>query len=225
MPEVLDHGSRSRPLVALTFDSNLTSYMERELDSHRVASFDDVAAIDELIGMRVPATFFLSGLWIQRYPGETARLARVPFFELGSHSFAHLAFTPHCYRLGTLAPSQMAADIERSERVLRRLDPSASNLFRFPGGCYDEHGLEAARTAHVQVVQYDVVGGDAFGHSVRRIIDGTLRRVRNGSIVVLHITGGNTAPLTAQALPRIVEQLRARGFSLVTVSQLIAAAG
>jgi peptidoglycan/xylan/chitin deacetylase (PgdA/CDA1 family) len=222
LPTVLFHGSRSQPAVALTFDSNLTTYMERELDTGRVRSFDDTAAIDELIRMKVPATFFLSGLWMQRYPDETRRLAGVPFFELGSHSYAHLGFTPHCYDLGTLPLRAMAPDIERSERVLRQLDPEASRLFRFPGGCYDRQALAAARAANVQVVQYDDVGGDAFGHSVSRIVNQTLQRARNGSIVVLHITGGNTAPLTAQALPSIIRGLRSRGFAFVTVSQLAA---
>jgi peptidoglycan/xylan/chitin deacetylase (PgdA/CDA1 family) len=116
----------------------------------------------------------------------------------------------------------MVADIEQSERLLHALDPGAGKLFRFPGGCYNSQALSAARTAHVRVVQYDVTSGDAFGHSVRGIVAHTLSTVRGGSIVVLHITGGNTAPLTPYALPDIVNGLRSRGFTLVTVSQLLA---
>jgi hypothetical protein len=221
-PLVLRHGPRDRRLVALTFDSNMTAYMERELDQHRVASFDDRTAIDELIRLHVPATFFLSGLWMERYPAETRRLGQVPFFELGSHGYSHRAFTRRCFGLGALRRDAMAPDIERSERVLHSLDHNATRLFRFPGGCFDSSGLAAASAANVRVVQYDVASGDAFGRSVPAIIQNTLRSVRNGSIVVLHITGGNTAPLTPYALPRIVEGLRTRGFTLVTVSRLLA---
>lgn len=196
--------------------------MERELDQHRVSSFDDAAAIDELIRLRVAATFFLSGLWMERYPAETRRLASVPFFELGSHGYSHRAFTRRCFGLGVLQRDQMAADIERSEQLLHRLDGRATRLFRFPGGCFDTSGLAAAAAAHVRVVQYDVASGDAFGRSTRAIVEHTLRGVRNGSIVVLHITGGNTAPLTPLALPSIVQGLRSRGYSLVTVGRLIA---
>lgn len=219
---VLTHGRRDRRLVALTFDSNMTTFMERELDLHRVASFDDTAAIEQLIRLRVPSTFFLSGLWMERYPAETTRLASVPFFELGSHAYSHRAFTRRCFGLGALPPDQMAPDIERSEQLLHRLDPHATSLFRFPGGCFDRSGLAAAAASHVQVVQYDVASGDAFGRSVQAIVDHTLSSVRNGSIVVMHITGGNTAPLTPYALPAIVQGLRSRGFTLVTVSRLIA---
>jgi len=50
-----------------------------------------------------------------------------------------------------------------------------------------------------------------------------LGTVRNGSIVVMHITDGDTAPLTAKALPAVVEGLRARGYELVWVSTLLSA--
>ena len=48
-------------------------------------------------------------------------------------------------------------------------------------------------------------------------------QARNGSIIVMHLTGGNTAPLTALALPAVVDGLRTRGFQLVKVSTLLAA--
>src|SRR5207248_3935355 len=60
---VVDHGDRSRPFVALTFDSNLTTAMIGELRNHAVASFDNTAVLDELDEHNVPATFFLSGKW------------------------------------------------------------------------------------------------------------------------------------------------------------------
>ena len=216
-------GSRRLPLVALTFDSNLTAHMQHELDRRVVRSFDNTAVVDELMAMRVPATFFLSGLWVQRYPAEVRRLARVSFFELGSHSYAHVGFAPHCYRLGLLPAARMFDDISRSEQVLHQLDPTATRLFRFPGGCYNRDALRAAALAHVQVIQYDVASGDAFGTSVRHIVQHTVATTRNGSIIVMHVTGGNMAPLTAAALPAVIAGLRARGFRFVTVTQLLRA--
>jgi peptidoglycan/xylan/chitin deacetylase (PgdA/CDA1 family) len=221
--DIVSHGRRDVSTVALTFDSNMTVAMARELDRHQVASFDNRAVIDELDRLQVPATFFLAGLWVERYPEETRRIAADPLFELGSHSYAHRAFAPNCYRLGQpLAVTEMAGDIERSETLLRGFTPRLTPFFRFPGGCYTENALRAARAAGVTVIQYDVASGDAFGHSVSAIVDTVLAGVHNGSIVVMHITGGNTAPLTDRALPPIVAGLRARGFVLVRVSDLLA---
>jgi peptidoglycan/xylan/chitin deacetylase (PgdA/CDA1 family) len=215
-------GRRDLPLVALTFDSNLTDYMIGELDRHKVASFDNIAVIDELDRLRVPATFFLAGRWMERYPDTTRRLAADPLFELGTHSYAHRAFTPSCHRLGTLAPDRMAADVSHAEAVLRRFTDHPTSLFRFPGGCYDQNALAAIATVGVTVIQYDVASGDAFASSVQAIVDEVLRQARNGSIIVMHITGGNTAPLTNKAVPKVVVGLRARGFTLVPVSDLLA---
>ena len=72
------------------------------------------------------------------------------------------------------------------------------------------------------VVQYDVASGDAFGTSVKAIVANVLEHTQNGSIVVMHLTGGNTAPLTAEALPGVVNGLRGRGFRLVKLSELLA---
>jgi len=218
---VVTNGSRDRRAVALTFDSNMTDRMLAELDQGRVASFDNRAVIEKLDSLRVPATFFLSGKWMERYADETRRLASDPLFELGTHSYAHRAFHLPCYRLSALPVTEMLADVQHVEQLLATFTDHPTPYFRFPGGCYDQTALEAIAPARVTVVQYDVVSGDAFGTSITAIVDHVLADTRNGSIVVMHVTGGNTAPLTAEALPPIVAGLRARGFDLVKISQLL----
>ncbi len=222
IPAVIEHGSRDRPEVALTFDSNLTDAMIHELDTGKVASFANLDAIALLEREHVDASFFLSGKWIERYPDVTRRLAANPHFELGSHSYAHRAFKLPCYGLGGLPVTEMAADVERSEQVLRHFTERPVPYFRFPGGCYNDTALRAVAPTGVIVIQYDVASGDAFGTSVPAIVREVLTHTRNGSIVVLHITDGNTAPLTAQALPEIISGLRARGFRLLKLSELLA---
>lgn len=197
--------------------------MLRELDAGTVKSFDNSRAIDELVMLRVPATFFLTGLWMLRYPEETRRLAADPRFEIGTHSYEHRAFAPRCYGLGTLAPDAMAPDVERAQRVLHRFDANPSELFRFPGGCFDQKAINAVSRAGVEIVQYDVAGGDAFSTSTAHIIRTTLAAARPGAIIVLHVNGGNTAPATAYALPAIVNGLRRAGYTLETVSDLLRA--
>ena len=214
VPPVYFNGPRDQPLVALTFDSNLTDAMIQELDSGQVASFANVAVIDELDQLQVPATIFLAGKWIERYPDLTRRLAADPLFELGSHSYAHRAFHMPCYGLGGLATADMAADVARSEALLRQFTNQPTPYFRFPGGCFDDTALRAIAPTGVTVIQYDLASGDAFGTSVSAIVTNVLTNARPGSIIVMHITGGNTAPLTAYALPAIVAGLRQRGFGL-----------
>ena len=223
LPSVISHGPRDRARVALTFDSNMTDGMLARLNRHQVPSYDNREVIDELEGLGVPATMFLAGKWIERYPDETRRLAASPLFELASHSYAHRAFHTPCYGLPAIGQAGMAADVERSERLLAQFTDHPTRYFRFPGGCYDGRALQAIASAGVVVIQFDVASGDAFGHSVPAIVSHVLGSVRNGSIVVMHITDGDTAPLTAKALPPVVEGLRARGYELVWVSTLLSA--
>jgi peptidoglycan/xylan/chitin deacetylase (PgdA/CDA1 family) len=218
---VVTNGPRDRRQIALTFDSNLTDGMIQELDQHRVASFANVAVIDELDQLQVPATLFLAGKWIERYPDLTRRLATDPLFELGSHSYEHRAYHVPCYGLGGLPVAQMAADVGRSEELLRQFTDRPTPYFRFPGGCYDDAALRATAGTGITVIQYDLASGDAFGTSVRTIVSNVVNNAQNGSIVVMHITGGNTAPLTAVALPYVVNGLRQKGFTLVRISDLL----
>ncbi|MFN8103439.1 MAG: polysaccharide deacetylase family protein [Acidimicrobiia bacterium] len=221
----IDSGPRDVPKVAVTFDSNMTDAMLAELDSGQVKSFSNDAVYDEIDALGLPTTIFLAGKWIERYPDQTRRLAADPLVELGSHSYAHRAYKMPCYKLGGLAASEMAADVERSEELLRRFTDDPTPYFRFPGLCWDADAMAAIAPTGVVVIGGDVASGDAFGTSVDAIVRQTLSRTRNGSIVVMHITGGNTAPLTAEALPRVVAGLRAKGFELVKLSDLLGPGG
>ncbi len=218
---VVFHGRSGRHRIALTFDSNMTTAMLHRLDTGEVASYANDQVIDELEARHVPATFFLSGLWVQRYPELTRRIAADPRFELASHSYAHEGFTAHCYGLAPIAPADMAADVERSFSVLAPFGGNQTRYFRFPGGCYDRDALAAIAPAHAVVVQYDIVGGDAFSHDTATIVDSVLGHAHDGAIVVMHITKAN-APNTAEALPQVIDGLQARGYHLVTLSQLLA---
>ena len=219
-PEVLTHGPAGHRRIALTFDSNMTDAMLARLASGQVDSYANDAVLDELEASRTPATFFLSGKWIERYPELSRRIAADPDAELASHSYAHLGFTDHCYGLGVLPREQMAADVEHSFAVLATLGGHQTRFFRFPGGCYDPAAVRAVAPTGATLVQYDVVGDDAFTTQTATIERSVLSQAHDGAIVVLHITKAN-APRTADALPAVVAGLRARGYDLVTLSTLL----
>ena len=220
VPAVVAHGPAGRHRIALTFDSNMTDAMLHRLDTGQVDTYANTAVVDELEARHVPATFFLSGKWVERYPGLTRQIAADPDFELASHSYAHLGFTAHCYTLGTLPPADMAADVEHSFDVLAPFGGHQTRYFRFPGGCYDAAALRAVAPAHATVIQYDDVGDDPFNDDTASITRHVLAQAHDGGIVVLHITKAN-APKTADALPGVIAGLQARGYRLVTLSDLL----
>lgn len=69
-------------------------------------------------------------------------------------------------------------------------------------------------------VQWDVVSGDAFATDADAVAEQVLAGVKPGSLVVMHCTR-SAAPVTEQAVRRIVPELRKRGYRLVKVSELM----
>lgn len=217
----ITHGPRTRPLVALSFDADMTPGMQAELKSGRVKSFNNLAVLHFLEKNRIPATFFLTGAWAQVYPETAREIAANPLFEIGNHSQDHLAFQTPCYGLPTAAESQQAAQITEAQKNIAAITGKTPRYFRFPGGCAGPRQWALVRSLGLQTVHWDVVGGDAGQKDPAVIVRTVLGGVKNGSIVVLHSSGGH-APATALALPAIVKGLRARGFQFVTVGALLA---
>ncbi|CUM37825.1 polysaccharide deacetylase [Streptomyces venezuelae] len=206
-------------VVALTFDADMTADQgPRAAGGER---FDNPQLIATLRRLEVDATVFMTGRWAEEYPDQARSIGGDPRFEIANHSYSHYAFASPCYGLPTVAGPDMAADVQRAFDAFR--DAGAVNVvpyFRFPGGCYDDAALRALGPAGVTAVQWDVVSGDAFAKDADAVAEQVLDGVKPGSLVVMHCTR-SAAPVTEQAIRRIVPELRARGYRFVKVSELM----
>jgi peptidoglycan/xylan/chitin deacetylase (PgdA/CDA1 family) len=221
VPPVVDHGPRTGNRVALTFDTNMTDAMLRNLDTGKVTSYANVGIIDLLERRGIPATIFLAAKWVQRYPQLTARIAADPRFELANHSFMHEGFTAHCYGLGQLPPDQMAADVQKAFDVIAPYGGHQTRYFRFPGLCHDDAAVAALAPLGITVVDGDVVSGDPFARAYEPIVRAVLTKVQPGSVVILHLTEDN-ARFTLAALPYILDGLAQRGLVPALLSEVLA---
>lgn len=217
-------GDRNQPVIALTFTSNLTEFMQKQaVDENK--SFNNTAVLDVLDRSKVPATFFLSGLWAEHYKKTAAGIAANPRYEVANHSYRNESYVPGCYTLPDLPEDQRVSDIKNAASVIAKLKPvHPTNFYSFPGGCYDDAALGAAEAAGVQVVQSDVIAGDAGQPNADAIVRKVLKETRNGSIVTFN-TAEDNAPQTAVALKTIVKDLCATKFKCVRLSELLALGG
>ncbi|WP_377511453.1 polysaccharide deacetylase family protein [Micromonospora vulcania] len=220
---MVDHGPRVGDRVALTFDADMTDGMLNNLRTGRVKSYANLRILDRLEREQVPATFFLTGKWVQRYPDLTRRIAGNPRFELANHTYGHLAFTGDCYDLPRVAAGGMTEDVARTFRVIEPYGGRQTRYFRFPGLCHDEAALDALAPLGVTVVDGDVVSGDPFATAWKPIVRAVLEHVRPGSVVIMHVTEANAA-MTDEALPYILAGLRERGLVPAPLSEVLAAA-
>jgi peptidoglycan/xylan/chitin deacetylase (PgdA/CDA1 family) len=221
LPQSFDHAATSRKIVAMTFDADMTPGMLRELKSRRVASWYNEKVIDALRQQQVPATLFLTGLWIETYSAATTELSTDPLFELANHSYSHGAFHSPCYQLFPIPEANQAAEVQKTDDLLKKYAASYKKYFRFPGLCSDAAALKKVEDQGYTVIGGDVDGADAFVKSPKWVVSDVVANVRPGSIVVLHMHGGPNASATAAALPDIIKKLRAEGYSFVKVSDLL----
>ncbi|MER8043696.1 polysaccharide deacetylase family protein [Streptomyces sp. NPDC094032] len=206
-------------VVALTFDADMTA--DQGPRAARGEHFDNPQLIATLRRLKVDATVFMTGRWAEQYPDQARSIGNDPRFEIANHSYSHYAFATPCYGLPTVAAADMAADVKRAFDAFR--DAGATHVvpyFRFPGGCYDDEALRALAPLGVTAVQWDVVSGDAFAKDPDAVADQVLEGVKPGSLVVMHCTR-SAAPVTEQAIRRIVPELRAKGYRFVKVSELM----
>lgn len=221
-PEVIEHGSRIKHEIALTFDADMTQGMLLLLKSGKVKSWYNSEIKKILDSEHVKATIFLGGLWSQTYPREAYDLAHDPLIEIGNHSFGHPAFTQSCYRLPIIDNSSDRDEVQSAQEAIRKTTGITPKYFRFPGGCYDQYDLETIAKLGLTIIHWDIAPGDGFNLNPDSIINNVLSKVQNGSIVVFHIHDGSFAPKTHVALKKIIPQLKRQGFKFVTISELLA---
>jgi len=189
--------------VALTFDACATK--------NKGYGFDR-GIYETLRREKVPATFFTSGRWVEMHPDVMAELATNPLVEFGNHSYDH----PHMARLSA---ARIDAELDQTEAALARFG-KRSVAFRPPYGEFSAHLIDVVHAHGMQAVLWDVVSGDpSKATTTSGIIDVVKRETRGGSIIIFHINGRGWK--TAEALPTVLRDLRARGFQLVSLSSLL----
>lgn len=220
LPRVVNNGPRAGKKVALTFDADMTTAMKAQLASGTVRSYANLPIIDLLEREHVPATFFLTGMWVEQYPDLTDRLAANPAFELANHSYGHQGFTPNCYSLGRVPSNLQTEDVAKTFRIIEKHGGRQTRYFRFPGLCHDGASLSALAPLGLTVVDGDVVSGDPFATAYQPIVRAVLSTVRSGSVVIMHVTEAN-AQYTDEALPLILAGLKEKGLVPAPLSEVL----
>ena len=187
---------RDQKMVSLTFDAAW-------------GNEDTQTLIDILQAHGVTATFFAVGDWAERYPESVKALAEAGN-EVMNHSSDHAHFS-------SLSSQQIAENIRSCNEKIAALTGTEPTLFRCPYGEYDDHVIQGVEALGMTAVQWDVDSLDWKGISAQEIRQRVLKNVRSGSIILFH----NAAIHTPEALPGILDALRAEGYTVVPVSQLL----
>jgi len=170
--------------------------------------------LDAFATRDVRATMFIQGRWARAYP-QLARRIAADGHLVGCHSHFHA-------RMPMLSRRGFASDVRSATRALidtTGVDPRP--WFRCPFGALDRGTvvIEQLTALGYRNVGWNVDSRDWASRGAasvtRRVVDGVAGH-GDGAIVLMH---GWPAP-NAAALPRIMDELRDRGATFVTVDKL-----
>jgi peptidoglycan/xylan/chitin deacetylase (PgdA/CDA1 family) len=163
----------------------------------------------------VPATFFLVGARAARAPG-VVRAVAAGGHEIGNHSWSHRS-------LWLCGPWRTEDEVARAHDLLADLSGRAPRCFRPPWGMVNAALPGALRRAGERCVFWSIQPEGLRPQSPRSQAASVLGRAHPGAIVNLHDAEGVAgAPARLiEALPAMIDGLRAAGYDLVTVTDLL----
>lgn len=163
---------------------------------------------------QVPATFFLTGHFVETYPLLARAIGRR--YPVANHTVDHLDLR----RLST--PSASREISQARAMILHTTGRDPRPLFRFPYGARDARTLGIVHRLGYASVRWTV---DTWGWMglVAQTVAGAARRVLDrlvpGEIVLMHLgSARDRSTIDSHALPKIIRAVRARGYRFVTLN-------
>lgn len=176
-----------------------------------------VSMLDTLREKDVRTSFFVLGWWAERQPEILKRIAD-DGHEVASHG--HSVFD-----LTSVSDAAVREDLERADAAISAVTGKSTRpLWSASAGYRDARVHRIAASLGYRPIYLTVDSLDwTYEATADSVYNRVMERTVNGAIVVLHFDSPTTVHSTAGALPRLIDDLRARGFSLVTVTELLTA--
>lgn len=172
---------------------------------------DDTHTLIEILKeYDVPATFFVVGAWVDKYPESVKELADAGH-RVQNHSNTH----PYMTQISAV---QMTDELTSCNDKIKAITGTAPTLFRPPYGDYDNTVIETVEGLGMYPIQWSVDSLDWKENATAdSIYNRVTSKVTNGSIVLFH----NDADHTPEALPNILKVLKNEGYEFVFIDDLI----
>nr|WP_255635518.1 polysaccharide deacetylase family protein [Azospirillum sp. 412522] len=216
MADIEQHSRRKGRLRSVMPDSRydvMPATLKRENWNLCALTFDDGPhrtvtrqVLDILNQEGVRATYFPVGRIAERQ-GELIHDFVAGGHEIGNHSLTHSD-------LRKMDAAGARYEIAETNRILRSFGANPV-LFRPPYGRYSEELLNIAREEHMGSVLWSIDTRDWQVRNADKIVSQIKLGGLPGNVFLMH----STYPSTAQALPRVIAELRAKGCEFVTLSE------
>ncbi len=161
------------------------------------------AMLSVLAENQIKMTFFIGGTWAKEHPDLLKEIAAAGH-EIGNHSYSH----PH---LTKISSEKNREQIEKAQQIIYEITGIKTELYAPPYGEYDKRVLAVAEELDYDTILWTVDTIDWQRPSAETIRQRVMKKVSNGAIILMH----PTKP-TAEVLPQLVQELRAKGYTNTT---------
>ncbi|MFC4102171.1 polysaccharide deacetylase family protein [Paenibacillus xanthanilyticus] len=189
-------------LIALTFDDG---------PDHRYTP----EILEILKASSVKATFFLVGTQLKKYP-DTVKQIAADGHGVGNHTYHHA-------NLAKLNENEIKQEIKTTDALFQEAVGYVPRLVRAPYGSVSDVLQTVVRDNKRELVGWTVDTMDWNGATVAAMRVNVNKNARPGGIVLMHSFGSKHLRNTVKLLPLIINDLRAKGYTFVTVDELLAA--
>jgi peptidoglycan/xylan/chitin deacetylase (PgdA/CDA1 family) len=190
-----------------------------DVTAKRVAlTFDDgpdpMATLDLLEVLKrheVKAAFFPIGTKVRDYPKRIKQIDQEGHI-VGNHSFRHVWWT------NFLISGALDREVKMAQEAIETAIGKVPAYFRPPMGLTNPHLRGKLKKHGLFVVGWDVRPFDTRT-SAEKVIRNVLKRIRNGSILLLHDKGRAPTDL-ARLIDKLVTEIKARGYTFIGLGEL-----
>jgi peptidoglycan/xylan/chitin deacetylase (PgdA/CDA1 family) len=173
--------------------------------------------LDTLRDKQLHATFFVMGWWAERHP-DVLRLIADDGHEIASHGHS-------IFDLTQASDAQVRADLENADSAISAVTGRTTRPLWSPSAGYRDARVRAiAADLGYRPILWTVDSGDwTTDATPESVFSHIINGAANGAIIVLHFDSPHTLTSTAQVLPAAIDTLRAEGYQLMTITQLLTA--
>jgi peptidoglycan/xylan/chitin deacetylase (PgdA/CDA1 family) len=199
-------GNSTRQMVALTFDAGSDAGYTSQI-------------LQTLADAGIKASFSLTGEWAEAHP-DLVRAIAAGGHPIMNHSYDHPSFTGLSTGKGPLSTEQRIDELDRADLAIRSITGKTTKpYFRPPYADFDGSVLcdiHAAGYDYLVMWTIDTLGWN--GANADEIVQTSLARAKPGAIYIMHVGSESE---DAAALPRVIDGLRAQGYSFGTIADLL----
>lgn len=185
----------SKPMVALTYDDGPSGTNTPRL-------------LETLKNNGARATFFMVGKQAAKNPDVVKQMVEQGC-EVANHTYDHTM-------MNKVDPVELTRQLEMTNQVVADATGISPVLMRPCGGARTDAGMSAVGAISMPAILWSIDTLDWKTRDVQSTIDAVLNQVKDGDIILMH----DLHDTAAVASETIIPELIARGYQLVTVSEL-----